>query len=210
MSEIPVHIHFVLDRSGSMDSIKEDVIGGFNSFLAEQKKQSGRCRFSMIQFDTQNPAEVLYDGVDLARVEPLDANRFLPRSGTPLLDAEGWMIAHARQAEAERKRAGEDEEAILFVTFTDGMENSSLEWCYETLTAAKQKAEADGWAFMYLGCGHDGYEQASRIGSLAVRSYGRRGSRQAMTELSDTVTRYRGRSRSGIPTSSRQLFERDD
>ena len=57
MTEIPVHIYMVLDRSGSMELIKHDVIGGFNSFVEAQRREPGRCRLSMIQFDTQNPAQ---------------------------------------------------------------------------------------------------------------------------------------------------------
>ena len=57
---IPVHIYFVLDRSGSMSSIQADVIGGFNHFVAEQKAQPGKCRLTLVQFDTQEPHRVVH------------------------------------------------------------------------------------------------------------------------------------------------------
>jgi len=38
------HINILLDRTGSMESIRDDVIGGFNTFLKEQQKQPGVAR----------------------------------------------------------------------------------------------------------------------------------------------------------------------
>jgi Mg-chelatase subunit ChlD len=211
MTEIPVHIYMVLDRSGSMELIKHDVIGGFNAFVEAQRREPGRCRLSMIQFDTQNPAQIVYDGVALDEIDLLDERTFVPRSGTPLLDAEGWMISNARQQEAERQKAGEEDEAVLFVTLTDGEENSSREWSYKALTKAKRKAEQDGWAFMYLGCGHDAYAQGARIGThrSSTRSYGEREVGLAMGDMSAATSRYRVRSSRGARTTSSELFDED-
>ncbi len=55
-------IWFLLDRSGSMGSVAEDVIGGFNYFLAEQATQAGECRMTVVQFDSEDPFEVIADG----------------------------------------------------------------------------------------------------------------------------------------------------
>ena len=52
----------MLDRSGSMASISDDVVGGFNTFLAEQRKQEGGGRVTLVQFDGQDPFEILIDG----------------------------------------------------------------------------------------------------------------------------------------------------
>ncbi len=54
------HISIILDRTGSMQSIRDDVIGGFNSFLAEQQEASGTASLTLVQFDSQDPFEVLY------------------------------------------------------------------------------------------------------------------------------------------------------
>ena len=50
----PVHIYFVLDRSGSMQSIAPDVIGGFNAFLAAQQADGSDALLTLVQFDSQN------------------------------------------------------------------------------------------------------------------------------------------------------------
>ena len=45
------HLYFLLDRSGSMNSIVEDTVGGFDAFIAEQRKTPGECRVTLAQFD---------------------------------------------------------------------------------------------------------------------------------------------------------------
>ena len=86
----PVHISVVLDRSGSMASIADDVVGGFNTFLDEQRKEDGGGRVTLVQFDGQDPFEVLIDGQDLGKVPDLDPGRYIPidpgRQAPPLFE----------------------------------------------------------------------------------------------------------------------------
>lgn len=162
---IPVHIVFVLDRSGSMETLRSDVIGGFNRFLTEQKTQVGKCRMTFVQFDSEGPFELLADASPVADVVALNEETFQPRGMTPLLDAEGKAITRLRERAAKRKAAGKKDEAILFVTYTDGMENHSREWTHASLSAAKKECEEAGWTFLYLGVGHDAYGQSHSVGT---------------------------------------------
>ena len=75
-------IAVLLDRSGSMTTIKEDVEGGFNAFIAEQKKVEGTCRVTLAQFD--NTYDVVYTDKDINDVPSLDLQ---PRGMTALLDS---------------------------------------------------------------------------------------------------------------------------
>ncbi|MFN3927067.1 MAG: hypothetical protein ACK4QL_07040 [Pseudanabaenaceae cyanobacterium] len=43
-----------------MESIRNDVIGGFNAFWAEQQHQQGKATLTLVQFDTQAPYEVVH------------------------------------------------------------------------------------------------------------------------------------------------------
>lgn len=198
---IPVHIVFVLDRSGSMASIAPDVIGGFNQFLAEQQAQEGKCKMTFVQFDGQDPFEVLEDCTKIGGVKPLTASTFCPRGNTPLIDAEGKAIAHAEAREAARKAAGKREEAVLFVTYTDGMENASREWSYAALSEAKKRCEEKGWTFLYLGCGHDAYGQSSTIGTRVANTQSfpatGKGMRKAVANTSQVTTAFRSAALSG-------------
>lgn len=169
---IPVHIYFVLDESGSMASIRSDVVGGFNSFLEEQKAQPGKCRLTLVKFEGSHFV-LVHDAVDIAKVRPMGIDDFRPGGGTPLLDAEGRTIAMAERRELARAKANKTAEAILFATFTDGEENQSREWTFETLSGKKAELEAKGWAFTYLGVGLDRYahgSQSSRVGTQVLAS----------------------------------------
>src|SRR5688500_20226760 len=82
-NEPTVHIHCLLDRSGSMASMAPDVVGGFNGFLANQQAQPGSGRMTLVQFDSGDPFEVLTAGLALPRARPLGDRTFQPRGGTP-------------------------------------------------------------------------------------------------------------------------------
>ena len=44
-----VKIWFLLDRSGSMGHLAEDVIGGFNQFVTEQAAKPGKARLTAVR-----------------------------------------------------------------------------------------------------------------------------------------------------------------
>ena len=71
-------IWFLLDRSGSMASIAPDVVRGFDEFFAEQRAQAGEATVTLIQFDDQDPHDVLVDARPLAKVRSI-RGRFEPR-----------------------------------------------------------------------------------------------------------------------------------
>jgi uncharacterized protein YegL len=208
---IPVHIYFVLDRSGSMASIQQDVIGGFNRFVEEQREQDGKCRLTLVQFDSNNPHEIVYDAVKINDVQPLTSDTFQPRGTTPLLDAEGWTLNRITEREAQRKADGKKDEAVLFVTFTDGAENASREWTREALAAAKKAAEERGVAFTYLGAGHDAYGQARSVGvaGASVQNFAADSKGVAATygSLSDVSRKVRSRAAGGQRVASVHLYD---
>ena len=68
---------FIIDRSGSMEMIKDDAIGGFNNFLKEQKRIPGEAGVTLVMFDHEY--EVPYRNVDLRKVEPLTERTYVPR-----------------------------------------------------------------------------------------------------------------------------------
>ena len=70
------HIAVILDRSGSMESIRDDTIGGFNAFLNEQKQQPSKATLTLVQFDDQDPYEVIHQVKTIKEV--LNGWRFFP------------------------------------------------------------------------------------------------------------------------------------
>ena len=84
------HLYFLLDRSGSMQSIKSDIEGGFAAFVEEQRKADGECLATLSQFD--DVYEVVYADRPVADVPALDLQ---PRNMTALHDAMGRLITDA-------------------------------------------------------------------------------------------------------------------
>ena len=198
-----VHVSFLLDRSGSMEPIRADVIGGFNQFLREQQARPGVCRMTLVQFDSQAPFEILVDAADVRDVPPLDAARYEPRAGTPLLDALGALLEHA-----ERRARGRDEDAIV-VVFTDGEENASERWKREAIFERIAALKARGWAFVFLGANQDAYAEGGGLGFArgSTSGWSRRSSGTAFAQLNRSLGSYRGKDRSGREQQSRDFFE---
>ena len=80
----------ILDRSGSMSSIEKDAIGGFNTFLEEQKKLPGTASVTLVLFDNEYLTTVT--NADIQTVEPLSKKTYVPRGSTALLDAVGRTV----------------------------------------------------------------------------------------------------------------------
>lgn len=206
----PVHIYFVLDRSGSMSAIRSDVIGGFNTFLAEQR-DSANCVMTLVQFDTQDPYEVVVDALPVAEVQPLSQRNFVPRGGTPLYDAMGHAIANATIRSEQRVSAGQGAEDVLFVIFTDGMENSSREYDRQRLFGLIKKREDKGWTFVYLGANQDAYAEGGgagyAVGSTQAWAADDTGAEAAFRSLSRATKSYMGKSRAARQADKADFFD---
>lgn len=162
-----VHIYFLLDRSGSMQSIASDVIKGFNAFVKEQQLSSPDdetgLTMTLIQFDSQNPHEVIFSGRDIASVPPLTSSTFQPRSMTPLFDALGRTIDMAESGHVANER-------IVVVTFSDGLENNSREYSRKNVFDKITTKRDAGWTFVFLGANQDSYAEAGLLGVGAANT----------------------------------------
>jgi uncharacterized protein YegL len=153
-----------------MAGLEQDTIGGFNSLLEKQKKEEGDAYVSVVLFDDRT--EVLYDRVDIKKVEPMTDRQYYVRGCTALLDAVGGAIHHI--AMIHRYAREEDvPEKTLFIITTDGMENSSTRYTYDKVRKmVERQKEKYHWEFIFLGANMDAVSVASRFGvdkSRAVR-----------------------------------------
>ncbi|HYG92185.1 MAG TPA: vWA domain-containing protein [Nocardioides sp.] len=170
-------IYFLLDRSGSMQSIKTDTEGGFAAFVDEQRGTPGECRVTLAQFD--NEYDVVYSSRPLADVPPLDLQ---PRGSTALLDAMGRLVTSAGD---ELAALPEDQRpaTVIVAVMTDGHENASREWTHPAIKAlVEQQTRQWGWQFMYMGADQDAIEVGTSLGVAAAASvtYGRGKTADAM------------------------------
>jgi hypothetical protein len=177
----------VIDRSGSMESIRSDAIGGFNRFLADQQEPEDPARLTMVLFDDQY--DVAYNGMDIHTVPPLTTRTFVPRGMTALLDAIGKTLntVSARLAEIP---AEDRPEKIIVAILTDGHENASREFSLPVIREMISHYSNDlKWDFIYLAATQDAFSEAQKIGisadctmRFAANKAGIQGSYSSMSE----------------------------
>lgn len=163
MKEGYTHITVILDRSGSMESIREDTIGGFNAFVDAQRSGPGEASLTLVQFDSQDPYEVVWHFRPVEKVPALTRETYVPRGGTPLLDALGRGI---NDIEASIKRLNDDErpEQVIVAVITDGQENSSREFDKKQIEQMIRKRSDAGWEFVFLSADLAAIGDAMRMG----------------------------------------------
>lgn len=191
-----VDITVVLDRSGSMATVRDDTIGGFNSVLEEQKQVPGTAYLTLVQFDDQY--EIIYEGQKLRDVPELTTRTFVPRGSTALLDAIGRTInaVGARlTALPEAERPGK----VLLLIMTDGEENSSHEFSRaQVFDMITHQREAYAWEVVFIGTNQDAVATGASYGIPASNalSYAPTpaGTRQALGTFSKAASRMRMRS----------------
>lgn len=200
------HLYFLLDRSGSMQSIKSDIEGGFAAFIAEQRKGDGECLASLARFD--DTYEVVYTDRPVADVPPLDLR---PRNMTALHDAMGRMVTDAGvrlAALPEDQRPG----TVVVAVMTDGLENASTEWHAPQVKALVEQQTRDyGWQFLYMGADQDAVEVGSGLGIAAANSvtYSRGKAKEAMAMSAGKIRRLRT-DRVSAPAAAMPAFTEEE
>lgn len=177
-------IVFILDRSGSMHGLEADTIGGFNSMIEKQKKETGEALVSTILFD--NAAEVIHDRVSLKDIRELTSRDYCVKGCTALLDAVGGAIHHIGNIH-KYARPEDVPEHTLFIITTDGMENASRRYSsMEVKKMITRQKEKYGWEFLFLGANIDAVETAAGFGIGADRAVNYRADSQG-TQLNYEV-----------------------
>jgi uncharacterized protein YegL len=142
-------ITVILDKSGSMNSIRNDVIGGFNSFIEDQKKFDGEATVTLTLFDSEY--NIKYINKDIKNVDLLNTKNYVPSGNTALNDAVGRTIDELGNR-LDNLKEDEKPGKVIVVIITDGEENSSREY---QLKKVKEKIEHQqkiyNWEFIYIG-----------------------------------------------------------
>ena len=179
----------VVDRSGSMESIREDMEGGIKTLLSEQAQEEGTCLVTLVQFDDNY--EVVAQGVPASE---LLTYRLIPRGSTALLDAIGRTISDVRARVEALDPVGRPRH-IVFAVVTDGMENASKEWSRLHVMDSVKARIGEGWNFSFLGANQDAIQEGGNLGMAAGSSLtyaaSAEGAREAMSSVSASVRRMR-------------------
>jgi hypothetical protein len=173
-------VTFLLDRTGSMQAIKADTIGGFNAYLDTLEREAGDLvEFTMLQFDSQS-IDTLHAGTRLSNVPRLTDETYQPRASTPLIDACFEAIKATEELVARRQ----DRSRVVVVFQTDGEENASRRRQLADLVDLIKRRSDEGWKFVFLGANIDAYRTARAFGIAdgATVAYDARLSGTAMEE----------------------------
>ena len=191
----------LLDRSGSMQSIKADTEGGVAAYLEEQRKLPRHTQVTFAQFDTEY--ETVYSNVPIAEVPP---PVLAPRGGTALYDAVGTLVTEVG-AELAARPESERPGSVIVVVLTDGHENSSREWTHDAVRSLiTQQQEVYNWDFLFLGANMDAVEIGSRMGFAPTQSITYAAAPAGVAGVFGAAAAYSGRLQSDPSSARRRGF----
>jgi len=234
MNQDYTHITVVLDSSGSMANIREDTIGGFNTFLKQQQEAPGKATLTQIHFSSgkftpgagawsgiampvvpyiHNPITILNDFSNIQVVEPLSDKTFVPGGSTPLLDSIGDAILKTGAKLAEMPEAVRPAK-VLFVVITDGQENASTRFTKAKIQEMiKHQQSVYSWGFLFLGANMDAIAEGVAMGfnfnSSAQYTCDAASVGGTYTTLGEKVKMYRS-ARGAIATAGALNFTAED
>jgi Mg-chelatase subunit ChlD len=189
VDEIETEIIVLVDRSGSMHSIVDDAVGGFNRFLADQKEIPGKAFLTLVRFDSEY--EVVCESTPIMKMKDITAETIKPRWSTALWDAIGQTLVDAIPRFTKKSKVPK----VIVVILTDGHENASQRFGADSVKDLIVKCKKYGWKFLFLGANIDAFTTGASMGLSANQSVqyeaSSRGITTAYNTVSETVSLFR-------------------
>lgn len=135
-----------LDASGSMARHRERVVSSMNEYVKTLPQDS---HITVFMFDSHR--WLTYFSGPVLSYRHMNLQDYVPDAMTPLYDAVGKAIAHARSLAHEGDR-------VMLMVDTDGLENHSREYNQAAIKSMVADRQAAGWAFMFMSQGLDQVE----------------------------------------------------
>lgn len=151
----PTEILAVVDRSGSMTTLGNEVYMGFNNFIRKQNDLPGQVYVTLLRFDDQ--CEFVHRKVPIDKVPQATAQTFEPRGMTALFDAVAQGIYFMDQNMSPNAR-------VVVVIITDGAENASQEITHNVFNRLVQARREAKWEFVFLAANQDAVKVGARFG----------------------------------------------
>lgn len=193
-----IHITMVIDKSGSMYQSRQDVVGGVQKIIDEQKSnKNGKCTISLYTFNDK--VNEVFVGKDVNDVEDF---KYSPDGMTAMNDGLGVAIDNTGKwlaAMNEEDRPGK----VMVAVFTDGMENYSREYTLKQVQdKIKEQTEKYSWEFVYLGTDITTTKAADDLG-FKFKTYSSRKKLGKNYDIINTVTScYRSMAATGATMDS--------
>jgi len=162
MKENLTELIVVMDMSGSMDGVKTDAIGGFNSFLESQKALEGEANMTVVLF---NSVEKVYvDNKPVKSVTPLSEKTFIPAGMTAMYDAVGGAIERVGTRLSNMNEADRPSKVVVAI-LTDGAENSSTKFTQnKVFEMIATQRDTYSWEFIFLAAGQEAFDAGRGLG----------------------------------------------
>lgn len=154
---------FILDKSGSMNSIRKETIDGFNSNVQHTKMEAAKAQRDTIVCLTTFSAAVSFDQVAVKadEVKELTWETYVPQTTTALFDAVGATIEKVSALPG----IDDKDSTVLCIIISDGIENDSKKFNSETIAKLVREKQALGnWTFTYLGAEQDLSQVEKQLG----------------------------------------------
>lgn len=183
----------VVDKSGSMDPMRAEIIGGYNKMLKEQRELDGDAKFTLTLFDTEYV--IVHNGIPISDVPEMTEETYAPDGMTALHDA---MCRSIDEVGKRLAATPEDErpERVIMVVMTDGRDNASQEYTHWQLKEkVKHQTDAYKWEFVFIGANIDAFDVGGQMGishhNLANAHGSKKGLMAAMSVGSQAISNYR-------------------
>lgn len=182
-------VMLLVDRSGSMQSIRRSAEGSINEFVNSLRDGGdGHYTIRIAQFDWHPTIGLRYDTI-CRSIDPAMAPEFEldPYGSTPLLDAMGYSITEFGE-ELSAMPENERPATVIYAVMTDGLENSSREFTWDQIKTMVTRQEKEyGWNIVYLGANQDAFLTGEKLGvpkfstmTYAASDYGTRSATQSL------------------------------
>jgi len=187
---------FLLDNTGSMFPVREQVVEGFNGYIDGLKDT--KIKFTMQTFNSIE-TKTLYNREDVDAIKKMKLEDYKPNGATPLYDALFRIVKVGEKSKLKKK---------LVVILTDGYENASRMHSYDDVVNLIKERTDEGWTFIYLGADQDAWAVARDLGLSQGNVFA--------YNSADTLSTYRTLAsktavftQSGV-TQTANFFEQDD
>jgi len=183
----------IIDSSGSMESVKDETIAGFNGYIEQQRSLEGHIRVTLALFGST--CTLVFDGLPIDTIPLLTSDTYRPGGKTALYDAIGQTIEYVAMRIAS-PRSDEAPSAVIVAILTDGHENASVRYGKtDVLQAITYFKDKQAWNFVFLGCSAESMDEAASIGipqrTTFVFKSSKLGTTNAFRKMSDTTTNFR-------------------
>ena len=181
----------VVDRSGSMASIRTDMEESLAALVANQAKEPGLTTVDVVTFDTEQ-------SLDYQMAAPSAVKIVIePRGGTALWDSLFFSIDGFTKSIASLPEHARPRKKIV-VLATDGDENSSVSIQLPALKELVQsKQKNDGFEMVFLGANQDAVLEGTNLGFQADASLTFDADSTGVASMAQAASRFVSDARSG-------------